>query len=231
MSSAPPQKKARTGAAGAEGTALPFAAVGDIRLFDVPHVREYLPPSADAKYANHIMAGGKAAKGASLHSYNKLLGESDVILVDVKRGAGSDGGCRAMLRAGPRRECWFDPAQTRAAVVTCGGLCPGINAVIREIYLTLTHLYGVETVYGIRSGYNGFSGWGALGDEGAPIVLTDDIVNLIQHNRLQILPNRKQQPRPVAAAFLPPEVVVLVAAWERRHLRRLLETLALGMDR
>ena len=49
MSSAPPQKKARTGTAGAEGTALPFAAVGDIRLFDVPHVREYLPPSADAK--------------------------------------------------------------------------------------------------------------------------------------------------------------------------------------
>ena len=184
MAEAPPQKKARTDStteASKEGTLLPFAATGDVRLLDVPHVREYLPSSANAKYINHIMAAPTAKEGASLHSYNKLLDGNDVILADVKRAADSDGSCRAMLRAGPRRECWFDPAQTSAAVVTCGGLCPGINAVIREIYLTLTHLYGVETVYGIRSGYNGFSGWEALGEDGAPVVLTESFVNLIQH--------------------------------------------------
>ncbi len=58
-------------------------------------------------------------------------------------------------RAGPREHVYFDPAQTRAAIVTCGGLCPGINNVIRGMVLELHHKYGVKHVLGFRFGYDG----------------------------------------------------------------------------
>jgi 6-phosphofructokinase 1 len=58
-------------------------------------------------------------------------------------------------RAGPRRKLFFDPAKTRAGIVTCGGLCPGLNNVIRSAFLELTFGYGVKEVYGFRDGYRG----------------------------------------------------------------------------
>lgn len=58
-------------------------------------------------------------------------------------------------RAGPRRRLFFDPAQTRAAIVTCGGLCPGLNNVIRSVTRELRRSYGVASVLGIRGGYRG----------------------------------------------------------------------------
>lgn len=59
-------------------------------------------------------------------------------------------------RAGPRRKISFDPATATAAIVTCGGLCPGINNVIRALVMTLHHRYGVRRILGIRNGYQGF---------------------------------------------------------------------------
>ncbi len=59
-------------------------------------------------------------------------------------------------KAGPRKKIYFDPAKAKAAVVTCGGLCPGINSVIRAIVLELYHNYGVENIVGIRCGLQGF---------------------------------------------------------------------------
>lgn len=59
-------------------------------------------------------------------------------------------------RSGPREKIFFDPAKTKCAVVTCGGLCPGINDVIRGLVMTLTYSYGVKTIYGIPFGYEGF---------------------------------------------------------------------------
>ena len=61
----------------------------------------------------------------------------------------------AFERAGPRERLFFDTAGLRAGIVTCGGLCPGINDVIRAIVLCLHYHYGVETVYGFRYGYEG----------------------------------------------------------------------------
>ncbi|MDR0362324.1 MAG: ATP-dependent 6-phosphofructokinase [Planctomycetota bacterium] len=58
--------------------------------------------------------------------------------------------------AGPRRNIYFDPSKSRAAVVTCGGLCPGLNNVIRGITLGLHYLYGVKKIYGFQYGYEGF---------------------------------------------------------------------------
>ena len=57
--------------------------------------------------------------------------------------------------AGPRAWLFFDPAQTRAGIVTCGGLCPGLNNVIRSLFLELHHGYGVRDVLGFRDGYRG----------------------------------------------------------------------------
>lgn len=57
---------------------------------------------------------------------------------------------------GPRRKIYFDPAKTRAAIVTCGGLCPGLNDVIAGLVRTLTYHYKVRRVVGIRNGYQGF---------------------------------------------------------------------------
>ncbi|MEZ4442039.1 MAG: ATP-dependent 6-phosphofructokinase [Polyangiaceae bacterium] len=59
--------------------------------------------------------------------------------------------------AGPRRRIFFDPAEVTAGIVTCGGLCPGINDVIRAILLTLRFSYGVERLLGFRYGYAGLT--------------------------------------------------------------------------
>jgi len=57
--------------------------------------------------------------------------------------------------AGPREKIFFDPSKTKAAIVTCGGLCPGINDVIRTIVMELHHRYGVPNIIGIRYGFQG----------------------------------------------------------------------------
>ncbi len=57
--------------------------------------------------------------------------------------------------AGPRAKLFFDPATVRAGIVTCGGLCPGINNVIRSLFLELHHAYGVAEILGFRDGYRG----------------------------------------------------------------------------
>jgi 6-phosphofructokinase 1 len=58
--------------------------------------------------------------------------------------------------AGARENIYFDPSKLRCALVTCGGLCPGLNDIIRSIVLELYHLYGVRNIYGIRYGLEGF---------------------------------------------------------------------------
>jgi 6-phosphofructokinase 1 len=58
--------------------------------------------------------------------------------------------------AGPRRHIFFDPSKLRCALVTCGGLCPGINDIIRSIVLELHYAYDVRHIFGIRYGLQGF---------------------------------------------------------------------------
>ena len=61
----------------------------------------------------------------------------------------------ALELAGPRQQLFFEPATIACGIVTCGGLCPGINDVIRAVTLSLHHHYGVRTIYGFRYGYEG----------------------------------------------------------------------------
>ena len=57
--------------------------------------------------------------------------------------------------AGPRERLFFDPARATAGIVTCGGLCPGLNDVIRGIVLELYHRYRATKIFGFRYGYEG----------------------------------------------------------------------------
>ncbi|CAL0313295.1 unnamed protein product [Lupinus luteus] len=59
-------------------------------------------------------------------------------------------------RAGPRQRVYFESDEVQAAIVTCGGLCPGLNTVIRELVCGLHNMYGVKAVLGINGGYKGF---------------------------------------------------------------------------
>jgi len=59
-------------------------------------------------------------------------------------------------KAGPRKHTYFDPSKTKCAIVTCGGLCPGINDVIRAIVMEAHHNYKVAATLGIRFGLEGF---------------------------------------------------------------------------
>ena len=77
--------------------------------------------------------------------------------------------------AGARKKLFFDPKRTRAGIVTCGGLCPGLNDVIRSLFLELYHAYGVKEVLGFRGGYQGLEPVRG----GEPIVLTKEFVDNI----------------------------------------------------
>ncbi len=63
----------------------------------------------------------------------------------------------SMEVAGPREKIYFDPSKLKCGIVTCGGICPGLNDVIRAIVLSLYHHYGVKTVFGFKFGYEGLS--------------------------------------------------------------------------
>ena len=101
--------------------------------------------------------------------------------------------------AGPRHKLFFEPESTSAAIVTCGGLCPGINNVIRGLVQELRLNYGVPRVLGIRFGYQGLNPV-----EGRPpIELTEELVDSIHHQGGTILgTSRGDQPVDVMVNFL-----------------------------
>jgi 6-phosphofructokinase 1 len=58
--------------------------------------------------------------------------------------------------AGPRAKIFFDPIKLKVAIVTCGGMCPGLNSLVRSIVLQLHYMYGVTNIVGIKYGLQGF---------------------------------------------------------------------------
>jgi 6-phosphofructokinase 1 len=79
--------------------------------------------------------------------------------------------------AGPRSKIYFEPSKTRVGIVTCGGLCPGLNNIIRNIVMQLTYNYGVNQIIGFQYGYQGF-----IPSYGHPIIpLTPERVKGIHH--------------------------------------------------
>ncbi len=82
--------------------------------------------------------------------YHGTLKEATASM-DLKKGLPS------FEMAGPREKIYFDPSKLKCGIVTCGGICPGLNDVIRAIVLSLHYHYQVNTVYGFRYGYEGIS--------------------------------------------------------------------------
>ncbi len=76
---------------------------------------------------------------------------------DIRRQIETFGAPLAFEKAGPRGRIYFDPSKLKCGIVTCGGLCPGLNDVIRAVVLSLYHNYGVKTVFGFPYGYEGLS--------------------------------------------------------------------------
>jgi 6-phosphofructokinase 1 len=95
-----------------------------------------------------------------------LLFRADIDELRAQLRAGIDP--PAFELAGPRERIYFNPATLRCGIVTCGGLCPGLNDVIRSLVFCLHEKYGVAKVYGFKFGYEGLVERSAL----TPIELT-----------------------------------------------------------
>ena len=72
---------------------------------------------------------------------------------DISQGQPPD----SFEEAGARRQIYFDPSKVRAAILTAGGLCPGVNDVIRSLVMTLHYRYGVSNILGVKYGYQGLN--------------------------------------------------------------------------
>ena len=150
--------------------------------------------------------------------------DRDHLLAQVKDGIEPP----AFQMAGPRQKIYFDGGIVRAAIVTCGGLCPGINNVIRTLVMELHYRYGVRSILGIRYGYRGFIP--KLGYE--PIPLTPDFVADIHEKGGSILSSsRGQQDTALIVDFLQKKGISLLftiggdgtlrGAWEiHREIRK-----------
>ncbi len=90
----------------------------------------------------------------------RFTSEHERILLDDRlctlRSAANPEDLPSLELAGPREKVYFDAATTKIGIVTCGGLCPGLNDVIRGIVMEAWFRYGVRKVYGFRYGYQGF---------------------------------------------------------------------------
>lgn len=111
----------------------------------------------------------------------------------------TDRGQITFEKAGPRQHIFFEPSKTSAAIVTCGGLSPGLNNVIRSAFLELRYNYGVKRVLGLRNGYMGLNPESGL----PPIELTPEFVDEIHNDGGTVLgSSRGPQDPAVMADFL-----------------------------
>jgi 6-phosphofructokinase 1 len=108
---------------------------------------------------------------------------------------------------GPREKIYYDPSKISCGIVTCGGLCPGINDVIRAIVMSLYHHYGVRNIWGFRYGYEGLSPQ----YRHAPIALTPQVVKDIHHSGGTILGSSRG----------PQDVCSMVDTLEQMHISTL----------
>lgn len=138
--------------------------IQDVLVLGVPNLFESLPMESSNTENQRRTAASDAGKQMSTiplalqlscvqdvaKTYENLIGDEYCILGDIVRHPRQAPVTRAYVRAGPRKTLYFNPRRVKAAIVTCGGLCPGLNNVIRELVRSLFNLYGVAKVYGIR---------------------------------------------------------------------------------
>ncbi|XP_055820489.1 ATP-dependent 6-phosphofructokinase 6-like isoform X2 [Solanum dulcamara] len=117
-------------------------------LEDVPHLTDYIPQLPT--YDNPLRSNpAYSVVKQYFVDMDDTVPQKIVVHKDSQRGV-------HFRRAGPRQKVYFSSDDVRACIVTCGGLCPGLNTVIREIVHSLDYMYGVDKVLGIEGGYRGF---------------------------------------------------------------------------
>jgi 6-phosphofructokinase 1 len=119
---------------------------------------------------------GYSPEGPAWHSDGDRILLNDHISV-VQHAIQYHTPLKSIELAGPRREIFFNPPESTCAIVTCGGLCPGLNDVIRSIVMQAWYGYGVRRVLGIPFGYEGLNP--TFGHE--PIELTPQNVSTIHY--------------------------------------------------
>lgn len=124
------------------------------------------------------MPGGVTSLGGGRvpSARGRFVSDDERIPENIRRqpGAPADEGHLFEL-AGPRDTLYFDPQHARAGIVTCGGLCPGLNNVVRSLFRELHDGYGVREVFGFRMGYQGLDPARAID----PFVLNHTMVDEI----------------------------------------------------
>jgi len=104
-----------------------------------------------------------------------FVSEDQKVYLNVRTDADSAIKKIAFEEAGPRKNLFFEPGNIKCGIVTCGGLCPGINSIIRAITLELIFRYRTPEIYGFRFGLQGFID--SYGYQ--PVLLTRDNVNYL----------------------------------------------------
>lgn len=122
--------------------------VSDFLLEDVPHLSDYIPDLPTYPDPLQDNPSYSVVKQYYVHP-DDTVAQQIVVHKNSSRGT-------LFRRAGPAQKVYFDSEEVYACVVTCGGLCPGLNTVIRELVCGLYHMYGVQKVLGIGGGYRGF---------------------------------------------------------------------------
>ncbi|KAJ0977440.1 hypothetical protein J5N97_012914 [Dioscorea zingiberensis] len=117
-------------------------------LEDVPHLADYIP---DLPTYPNPLQDNPAYSVVKQYFVNTDDTVAQKIVVHKSSPRGTH-----FRRAGPRQKVYFESDEVHACIVTCGGLCPGLNTVIREIVCGLAHMYGVTKILGIEGGYRGF---------------------------------------------------------------------------
>jgi 6-phosphofructokinase 1 len=154
------------------------------------------PVSPDAFFNTQVPDLGPCEVSSPL-SYQHFVEDDRRVLYDaradrVMRKIKQEKTLITFEEAGPRRQIFFDPITVKAAVVTCGGLCPGLNDVVRSIVHELYYSYGVRDIKGVRFGYSGLNpvvGW--------PMIdLTPDVVREIHEDGGSFL-GSSRGPQPV----------------------------------
>ncbi|KAL1825426.1 hypothetical protein ACET3Z_012204 [Daucus carota] len=117
-------------------------------LEDVPHFTDYIPNLPT--FTNPLQANSAYSIARKVCvDCDDTIAQKIVVHKDSARGT-------HFRRAGATQQVYFESDEVHACIVTCGGLCPGLNTVIREIVCGLYNMYGVKKVVGIDGGYKGF---------------------------------------------------------------------------
>ncbi len=147
-----------------------------------------LNPDGDQLAVRRI---GPATISSPLRGDDTFIDESARILVASATDESAAGERQPSFEAaGPRAEMFFDPAKTTCGIVTCGGLCPGVNDVIRSLVLTAHHRYGVNRVVGFRYGYAGL----ATDKLAEPVILDlENVKNIHRHGGTMLGSSRGPQ--------------------------------------